>query len=292
MTIDLSLRHKRLLIFILALLLVMTGTTLASAQNPVHRDGRINQVAHFGGDALYCVDRNFVPTNQYSDFGDGGFRLLNMSGQELWFVPAAQIAIAVAEAKETGQGTLVAEGQGSYGPVRIHVYVTAAGDDYFVFTGYDEYGKQNSLTFKFCIPVGPIPSAPDKGSSEEPCLPSRELPKATNNLFFGGPPVPCLDECDLTIINILLKPRTVVSGLNGLDPCFEFCTEFNLKLAVSKPVPVISAGPIIPFPCFNPCLGLGKLLSTTAGIPPCFNPCFTFKAVSGVSGGPNPCLGT
>lgn len=148
------------------LLLVIFAGGLGAAlvlgeEDLVQPDGRINQVMHFGGDALYCVDRDFNATNQYSDFGHGGFRLLNEHGQELWFVPATEISAAVAEAKTTGGGVLVGEGQGTYGPVSIWTYVTSARDDYFVFSGYDEYHKPNMLTFKFCIPVGPDVPEPE-----------------------------------------------------------------------------------------------------------------------------------
>lgn len=151
-------------IAIAAVALLLVGATVVLSQSWVQPDGRINQVAHFGGDALYCVDRNMQATNQYSDSGEGGFRLLSMSGQELWFVPTEVIAAAVAEAKETGKSVLVATGNGTYGPTRIDAYTTGDGDDYFVFIGYDEYGKPNSVEWKFCIPVGPAPQPPPTAS--------------------------------------------------------------------------------------------------------------------------------
>jgi hypothetical protein len=147
---------KRILYLTLAIVaLAVFGVSVVLAQTLVQPDGRINQVAHFGGDALYCVDRNMNPTTQYSDWGEGGFQLLSMTGQVLWFVPAEQIAAAVAEAKATGGGVLVGTGDGSYGPTSIYTYLTADGDDYFVFNGYDEYGKPNSIEWKFCTPVSP-----------------------------------------------------------------------------------------------------------------------------------------
>lgn len=152
---------------LVALFLVFTGASLTAAEDYIQPDGRLNQVTHFGGDAFYCVDRDFEPTQQYSDFDEGGFRLLNIKGQELWFVPALQVSAAVAEAKETGNGVLVGEGQGTYGPVSVYTYVTNENDDYFIFSGYDEFGKPNSITFKFCIPVGPIPEPPGEGDTEE-----------------------------------------------------------------------------------------------------------------------------
>ena len=146
------------------LLMVGLGVSLvAGEEDLVQPDGRINQVTHFGGDALYCVDRDFEVTDQYSDFGQGGFRLLDLHGQELWFVPAIEISAAVAEAKTTGEGVLVGEGAGTYGPVSIWTYVSGVHDDYFIFTGFAEYRKPNSVTFKFCIPVGPdVPEEEDE----------------------------------------------------------------------------------------------------------------------------------
>ena len=172
-------RQQSFIVFCFLLTLVVIGglgaALVLGEENLVQPDGRINQVTHFGGDALYCVDRNFNATNQYSDFGAGGFRLLNTHGQELWFVPAADIAVAVAQAKTTGSGVLVDEGQGTYGPVSIWTYVTSAGDDYFVFTGFDEYNKRITLEFKFCIPVGP--DVPDPETPEPPPATMEVRPK-------------------------------------------------------------------------------------------------------------------
>lgn len=151
-----------LLLFVLSVISV----SVVLAQTLVQPDGRINQVHHFGGDALYCVDRNMNPTMQYSDWGEGGFRLLDMHGQELWFVPAQTIGAAVAEAKATGGGVLVATGSGTYGLTSIYTYVTDDGDDYFVFNGYDEYGKPNSIEWKFCMPV--LPGVPEPSGDTDP----------------------------------------------------------------------------------------------------------------------------
>jgi len=48
----------------------------------------------------------------------------------------------------------------------MYATVTPEGDVTFIFFGYDEHGKQNSITFKFCEPVGPIPGSPDEGDDE------------------------------------------------------------------------------------------------------------------------------
>jgi hypothetical protein len=181
---------KPAVLTLIALMFVLMGASLTAAQDFIQPDGRLNQVTHFGGDAFYCVDRDFLPTQQYSDFGDGGFRLLNMQGQELMFIPALQISAAVAEAKETGKGVLVGEGTGTYGPVQVYTYVTNENDDYFIFSGYDEYGKPNSIEFKFCIPVGPDPKVP--GEPEEDCV-----------IFWSWKAVGAVAQepcCDYTII--------------------------------------------------------------------------------------------
>jgi hypothetical protein len=192
-----SYRQQWLIVLSLCLagvILAGVGAVLVLGQADwVQPDGRINQVAHFGGDALYCVDRDFNATNQYSDFGQGGFRLLNSEGQELWFVPAAQISAAVAEAKVSGSGVLVGEGQGSYGPVMIYTYVTGDNDDYFVFSGYDEFGKPNSLTFKFCTPVGPDKPEPQTPPSAETQEPPPPPPPAETQEPPPPPPPPPIE---------------------------------------------------------------------------------------------------
>jgi hypothetical protein len=218
----LSLLRIRITVFVVAcILLLLVGAQFVAAQDLIQPDGRINQVAHFGGDALYCVDSDFVATNQYSDFGAGGFRLLDSKGQELWFVPAATISAAVAEAKETGKGVIVAEGRGTYGPVVIYAYVTDENDDFFVFTGYDEYGKPNSLEFKFCIPVGPMP--PPASEDDDDCtfvfLQKPVRTKLLGNVQGDPPPlepieIPCGD-CPNNPDNWELPKSTYFRPLNG-----------------------------------------------------------------------------
>jgi hypothetical protein len=136
---------------------LLIGISLVAAENEVQPDLRLNQVAHFGGDAFYCVDNYLNPTQQYSELSGGGFRLLDQHGQVLWFVPAATIDEATQQALNTGEYTLVAEGAGTYGIVSVYTFRNDAGDILFTFNGYDEWGKPNSMTFKFCEPVNPIP---------------------------------------------------------------------------------------------------------------------------------------
>lgn len=168
-----------LLVTVLASVLVF-GISVALADLP-QPDGRINQVHHFGGDALYCVDENKNPTSQYSDFGKGGLRLLNQDGQELWFLPSAVIDEVAAQSEASNQMLLVAEDTGSYGPTSLYVFMAEEGGITFIFSGYDEHGKQNSITFKFCEPVGPAVE-PTKApiSVDEPELPEEtETPTET-----------------------------------------------------------------------------------------------------------------
>ncbi|MBC7811609.1 MAG: hypothetical protein H7175_10705, partial [Burkholderiales bacterium] len=47
---------------------------------------------------------------------------------------------------------------GSYGPSFLYVFADQEEDGIikFQFTGFDEWGKTNTMEFKFCEPVGPI----------------------------------------------------------------------------------------------------------------------------------------
>lgn len=147
---------RRLIVTIGLMLVVLVlgiSTVMADLVQP---DGRLNQVHHFGGDAFYCVDANKNPTMQYGSTG-GGFRLLNIAGQELWFIPEAVVSAAAAQAEASGQGVLVAEGMGTYGPVTLWTFTNADGYILFSFTGYDEFGKANTMVFKYCEPNNPSP---------------------------------------------------------------------------------------------------------------------------------------
>ena len=138
-----------ILTVIVALAAVVTATTLMAEP----KDGRLNIEAHFGGDALYCVDVNLNPTTVYPSDGQGGLRLLDLSGNEKWFIPAATILAKGAEATANNAGVEVATGWGTYGPASLFVYVEG-GVPKFTFVGMDEHGKQNSFMFSWCDPVG------------------------------------------------------------------------------------------------------------------------------------------
>lgn len=181
------LRHPKAVFILLILAVMLLLPPALSAQTL--SDGRINVVHHFGGDAFYCVDRDNNPTGQYADASFGGMRLLNSSGNELWFLPAADIATAVEAAQTSGEGVLVGSGQGTYGPVWLYTYIDATGNVKFVFTGHDEYAKINSMAFTYCQQIGPGGSAPS--GSDEPACPPDSSPDG------DGGPVPDSDcYCD------------------------------------------------------------------------------------------------
>jgi|GEM_PF-1632298 len=156
------LRLKTLLLtLVIVTAMLVIGVVVVSAVDPfpgLPNDGRINVVHHFGGDALYCVDANGNPTDQFSDGNLGGIKLLSISGQQLWFVSAADIEAAIAIAQTTpGLGVEVFSGPGTYGPSYLYVFADLiSGEIKFQFTAFDEWGKTNTMEFKFCEPVGPI----------------------------------------------------------------------------------------------------------------------------------------
>jgi hypothetical protein len=102
--------------------------------------------------------------------------MLNSNGQEVWFIPAATIDAAVAESIATDKSVLVAEGAGTYGPTSLYTYFDGK-DQVFVFTGMDEFGKPNSLTYQNCTPVGPTPERPGTKDEELCTLVSDSLGK-------------------------------------------------------------------------------------------------------------------
>ncbi len=80
---NVSHRSRAILLAGVMLGVVVLGISLVAAQQQLNfPDGRLNQIAYFGGDALYCVDKNFNATNSVQAFmDDGGFRLLSKTGQ-------------------------------------------------------------------------------------------------------------------------------------------------------------------------------------------------------------------
>ena len=155
-------RVKWLIPFFVTIFAVLFGAVVVSADPfpGLPNDGRVNIVHHFGGDALYCVDRNMNPTDQFSDDNFGGMRLLNMQGQLLWFLDADTIEGFVAQA-EAAPGTSIEmlAAPSTYGMSYLYTIADLAEDGIikFVFIANDEHGKTNSMEFKFCEPVGPTP---------------------------------------------------------------------------------------------------------------------------------------
>lgn len=135
-------------------LLFIVGVSFVLAQQLVQPDRRINQIAHFGGDALYCVTDDRSPTTQFPETGSIGFRLLNRNGQELWYVPSEDVAAILAGITPGDTPKLVATGTGTYGATALYAQIQDNGRRLFTFTGYDEHGKSNSLIFEDCTPVG------------------------------------------------------------------------------------------------------------------------------------------
>lgn len=155
-------------------------------------DGRINVVHHFGGDVFYCVDANSIATNTFFTGVSGGIKLLNMNGEQLFFVPAEIVLAKTAEAQPGGENVLVAQGQGTYGTVSIYVYKMTDGTVHFIFVGVDEHGKTNQVDSIGCQPVNP----PANGISSGLCS-LKEVDDALFNLdietFFECYDLACPD---------------------------------------------------------------------------------------------------
>ena len=179
-------------------------------------DGRINQVAHFGGDHIYCDSSSSVLLPPAIPGGLSlfvpGFFLLNSNGQVLWRVPGTTVLQALSTAELNGKPVLVATGWGTYGPTTITVRevsdaITHSHVNAFTFTGYDEWGHANSLGFTNCDPVA-APGQADANSS----VPGTEEPK---------PPVPT-DEPPITTPEPTEAPTDEVlmcQDINEIIPC-------------------------------------------------------------------------
>jgi hypothetical protein len=119
----------------LALILSLFALLIASH---ALADDRINMPPyHFGGNTLFCESVN-------------GCTLLDMTGNFLWNWSQADIAAAFEELDQTGENTLVGEGEGTYGPAWLWVIPTdeTNGNKTLCFQGFDEWGKQNEMCFQ------------------------------------------------------------------------------------------------------------------------------------------------
>ncbi len=144
---------RRTLILVLALISALAlGLMVVSANPLVQSDKRINQIADFGGDALYCLDNAFQPTNDSKSFEE--FELLNSSGQPLWTLSRATVEEGLGQIKYGGKPVLLGEGHGTFGEIKLYGNAAVDGSPYFIFTGFDDHYKPNLMIFYACTPVG------------------------------------------------------------------------------------------------------------------------------------------
>ncbi len=71
----------------------------------------------------------------------------------------ADVKAALDKLGTDGLPVLIATEQGSYGKSTLYANREADGDIYFIYMGFDEYGKPNSFTFYGCTPVSGAPAA-------------------------------------------------------------------------------------------------------------------------------------
>lgn len=156
-------RSNRPLFIVVGLIVLATvffsSLMLAAAQET---DGRINPVEHVGGAAVFCVDANFTPSDQWNE---GGIRVLDAHGQELLFASADVIHQADLE---SGSPVLVGTGANAYGPLELFVLPSTN----FQLNGTDEWGKSFEFVWGGCgytveSPVVPLPTV----QPEPTCVP-------------------------------------------------------------------------------------------------------------------------
>ena len=134
---------------ILSVVLMLVVALPSLAQESIWEgwDGRINVISHFGGDVLYCT-------------ADRGCWALNMDGDLLWEVPQSDIEAAKTAACDTGLSQTIEAGQGTYGPMTLDISCYTDDEPTLELTGYDEWGKVNSLSFGASyLPIGPAVEA-------------------------------------------------------------------------------------------------------------------------------------
>jgi hypothetical protein len=142
-------------VFSLLLIVALVGSALFVPPALAASDEcRVNSAGSMGGDTIVFVDRNGAPSQQWSDGGLGGMKVLNASGQELVFWPASLIEPATKSA-QAAPGTLfeIGTGRGTHGTIRLSVYALEDGNHtlQFVFAGYDSAGKDVDWTFSGCV---------------------------------------------------------------------------------------------------------------------------------------------
>ena len=87
MSMQISRLSRGLVLGIGIIAVLVAGMAMVAAAPLVNSDKRINQVADFGGDALYCMDAAQNPTNDSSTFDH--FRLLSQTALNSgrWIAP-------------------------------------------------------------------------------------------------------------------------------------------------------------------------------------------------------------
>ncbi len=139
-----SLRFWLACALLLALVAISAVSALADDNlDPTKYDGRINQAEVLGGNAVYCIDHNGMPTSD--GWSDGGIRVLDSNGQVVFFASAAEIdALGVPDVN-----TLIQSEGG------LSLYRQPDGG--FSLNGFDEWGKPYTFVFNNCVPIGPVP---------------------------------------------------------------------------------------------------------------------------------------
>ena len=154
---------------IVILMIVMAAGVLAV------KDGRINEVAHAGGNVLYCWDDHNLITNDYST---GRIVALSPGGQLLLEADGAELArlVALANAGQLAETQLVTTATDRFGTGEISLWVRTTGQ--FMLTGTDEHGKAFDFQWRGCQPVtAPVaelvePTEPPAEPTEPPAEPT------------------------------------------------------------------------------------------------------------------------
>jgi hypothetical protein len=146
------------------LAVILVGVAAVGAQQGlVQTDQRLNQVADFGGDALYCIDTNQSPTNDTKTWDH--FELLSGTGQVLWTLPRTTVEEGLGMIKYGTPPVLLGSGQGTFGAINLYGNANADGTPFFIFTGFDDHYKPNQIQFLGCTPVGSALPAPTATAS-------------------------------------------------------------------------------------------------------------------------------
>ena len=171
-------------ISLVGIMMLFMGLALVAAQET---DGRVNNGAHVGGAAVYCVDATFTPADNWSD---GGIRVLDARGQELLFAPAADIK---AEGDPPVEVIQVGSGANAYGTLELYY----RPDSKFELHGTDEHGKAFVFEWGGCGYQAPVAEQPEV--TPEPTCEPRQLPSGINLAAVADPCKPVETEepeCD------------------------------------------------------------------------------------------------